>query len=72
MIQIDKNIPIPECIRRGKYPFHVMSVGDSFLLPQKINVSAAATLISHARKKDKNKNWVKARERDSIRIWRVK
>lgn len=35
MIEIDKNIPVPEAARRGrppKYPLAKMEVGDSFFL----------------------------------------
>jgi hypothetical protein len=72
MIPIQKNIPIPELSGYNKYPFHLLDIGDSFLLPKEKNVSAVCTLIHNAKKKNPKKDWVKARENDCFRVWRIK
>lgn len=34
MFEIERDIPIPKLTRRGKYPFRLMVVGDSFFVPE--------------------------------------
>lgn len=66
MIEIDKNVPIPEKReRKGKYPFPKMEVGDSFFTKSD-GVKAALSRYSKAHGVD----LISRKEGDGFRIWR--
>lgn len=79
---IEKNIPMPDSLRGGpskKYPFHLMTVGDSFAsqfasenaakLGQK---SLCATARTWAKRNDPSWRFVTRVNGCEVRIWRVK
>jgi len=65
MIKIDKGIPIPE-LKRTKYPFDLMNIGDSFFAP-KPNLTASIQ-CAHARTGFK---FTSKFENGGTRVWRV-
>lgn len=84
-IKIEKNIPIP--FGRGptqfRYPFYLMEIGDSFVLPvkgYKTPETARTSMIAMARRFNKgNKNPIKLltkkvieNNEQVIRVWRIK
>lgn len=76
-IQIDKNIQIPAGNPKGrkqKYPFPDMEVGDSFELfnVPKNTVLNAAKSWALRHKKDWTFTIRTFKEKESVRIWRIK
>lgn len=75
---IEANIPIPERrLRRDKYPWHILDVGDSFLvrpeegqtLDQLMNGLTSCRNLAQRRTGHKKK-FIMARSIQGIRIWR--
>ena len=74
MRPIEKNVPIPpdRCRvdgKRGKYPWHLMEVGDSFTTDAGMN-----TVLALAVYQQKKRGWkFIARQIDAttVRVWRV-
>lgn len=66
MIKIDKNIPIPQKLRKAKYPWADMEVGDSFLVE---GVSKFHGIWS-ANKKFKPKHFISEVNPVGVRVWR--
>ena len=72
MIKIDKNIPLPPILHRGRkkiYPFSTMKKGESFFSIRKINTMNSVAW--QAAKKLKRKFAVRS-EKNGTRIWRIK
>lgn len=73
LIVIDKNIPQPDAKRGGrrgsKYPWNEMKVGDSFLFPENVKKTTAASLTYSAGKAHKRQFSLRTVE-DGIRCWR--
>lgn len=75
MITIEKDIPIPP-IRRGKYPFKQMQVGDSFFLPcansQEQSISLDRVKSScHFRLKHHGERYHATKINGGVRVWLV-
>jgi len=79
-ITIDKDIPIPQNITsrqgRTKYPFRIMEVGDSFLIPcdkkdRKRVTSTISSTIARFKLELKHE-YTRACVDGGVRIWRVK
>jgi len=73
MYKIDKNIPAPTGNSRGKYPFEIMQVGDSFFVAgeelRKVKNSATGWGTRHSAKFRLSK--VTEGEGEGVRVWRV-
>ena len=70
MIEIEKNIPIPEKrYKKRKYPVLEMEVGDSFFAPD-ITPSSITGVLQECR----GKGWefVRRTEKTGARVWRTK
>jgi len=70
MLTVDTGIPIPSEAQREKYPFPVMSIGDSFLLTEADaakNARSAAWMYS----KRHGTKFSCRRVEDGWRIWRI-
>lgn len=70
MLTVDSGIPIPADAQREKYPFPVMQIGDSFLLPDvesAKNARSAAWMYS----KRHGTKFSCRRVEDGWRVWRV-
>jgi hypothetical protein len=77
MIKVDKGIPIPEVKsqprsrkpRATKYPWHLMEVGDSFLIE---NTKASIySQVSEASKRN-GRRYITKLTTKGIRVWRIK
>jgi len=77
--EIEKNIQVPKDYQvRGRhiiYPFNQMEKGDSFLIPEysRTKMQCIGGAIS-VFKRNHKKNWkfIKMKEGNSIRVWRIK
>ena len=69
MYEIENGVKIPELkqSRKGKYPFDLMEVGQSFKVEGK-NPSSA---VSQRNKRNPEKRFIVRREGDDFRVWRV-
>lgn len=70
MLTVDTNVPIPAEAMRERYPFPVMAVGDSFLLPDAEaakNARSAAWMFS----KRHGTKFSCRRVPEGWRVWRV-
>ena len=65
--KIEKGIPVPVKIRKRKYPFREMEVGDSIMIAG----MRAASQISWAVARHKPKRFVTRVEEDGLRVWRT-
>lgn len=74
LIAIERNIPIPDPKRGGprqsKYPWSQMKVGESFLFPETVKKSTAASLVYSAGKSRKRKFSIRTVD-NGIRCWRT-
>lgn len=75
MFKIDKEIPIPEQVRKTEYPFEQMEVGDSFFAEGK-TTDQLGNASGHWRKK---KGWgftirkeTSEDGKNGARIWRIR
>jgi hypothetical protein len=68
MINVDKNIPIPErkCKAIRKYPINEMEIGDSFLVSTENEYKAASTSMRKAGFKP-----LVRKDGVGYRIWRI-
>lgn len=79
MIQIDRNIPLPvaqEVVAKTRYPFDVMNVGDSFLVPTEEGRTGRQLMqrVSPAASRHASRNGRKYALRiveEGVRVWRV-
>lgn len=62
---IEKNIPFPE-----KYPFRVMEVGDSFLVPDKFEVYRLRSIMGHHHR-NSGLRFTTRTVAEGIRVWRT-
>ena len=72
MIKIESNIPIPrnKSGREMKYPFKLMEVGDSFLVPP--GSDNKVRICAHASRKQTGYNYtVRKMEDGTYRCWRI-
>jgi hypothetical protein len=70
-IKVEKGIPIPEKFRHAEYPFETMEVGDSFLVPGKVEDSARTQSGLSARaRKLVPKKFVTSAVEGGVRVWR--
>lgn len=72
MISIDSNIPMPKkrSGREMKYPFKLMKVGDSFLVPP--GDEDKVRICAHSSKKKTGYNYtVRKMEDGTHRCWRI-
>lgn len=68
-ISVDKGVPLPpERNRKSKYPWHEMSVGDSFLYDGGIRTAQSATAYYHA---ETGKTFKARILDDMVRVWRT-
>lgn len=71
MIQIEKNVPIPNGAKPGpKYPYWEMEVGDSFLFPSAAKIGSARSATCRIAKQLGRKFTVRKTEK-GLRCWRV-
>lgn len=72
MFEIDKAVPPPANLTRKKYPFHTLSVGDSFFVPdgKPVNVGSAAYAHSNTYL-GRGKRFAVRRVQGGVRCWRV-
>lgn len=72
MYEIEKNVPVPprRGTRRGKYPWHDIGIGDSFVIPNKSTKQALA-LTGWPRKALGHKYTVRSDGNGGTRIWRI-
>lgn len=73
MIRIDKNIPIPPKVYRGRpsrYPFADMAIGDSFAT-EHTHASKISPSCAHATKTLGFKFSVRKQADGTIRVWRI-
>jgi hypothetical protein len=75
---IEKNIPVPAITRRGRYPFDVMEIGDSFVFSadHRKSISASASIAGgKLRRSGKNVRFViravPNTNRQMYRVWCV-
>ncbi len=74
VVELDKNVPLIKKVHSGrpsKYPWREMKVGDSFLFPKGLSVSAAYAATRYA----KNGMGIKVTIRqtdEGLRVWRIK
>ena len=77
MIQIDKNVEMPKSERKGykkresKYPFAVMEVGDSFLVPAEMNFLNLRQAIMRRKKTTPNEKYKTRQTKEGRRVWRI-
>lgn len=76
MMQIEKNIPLPEKTSRSKYPFEEMEIGDSFFVGDETKVKTIRTLASTRAKRlsEKQQETVRfhvAVTEGGVRVWRT-
>lgn len=71
MIKIDKDIPFPERMNKGKsmYPFAAMKIGDSFLVPFENRNRVSVAMVTANRKI--GKKFASKKVEDGIRVWRI-
>lgn len=78
MIEIDKEIPIPEHREYNKYPFRDMGVGDSFLVNIEPGEDYSRTrkrvesAASGFRRRNPGRKFIIRKEGSAARIWRIK
>lgn len=65
-LPIDKGIPLPT-----KYPFAEMNVGDSFVVPAKVNRSAVNVAAMRFGRKHGMKFTVRLTKDGTLRCWRI-
>ena len=82
MIQIDKNIPLPDkrrtyAKRPRKYPFEDLEIGDSFIYvrtdndhDRRVKANSACVLALHWSKKLKRSHGVRTTD-GVVRVWRT-
>lgn len=76
-LSIDKNIPIPPVetiIRKQRFPYNTMEIGDSFFLPNR-ETRDIRTYINKAAKRNSIECWCAKDTKEGIsgvRVWRVK
>lgn len=72
-IKIDKGVPIPPAKKSAKYPVRQMQIGDSFFVSAKNrNLNNLSQLSGRLTFNHKPKRFICRKEKDGIRIWRVK
>lgn len=72
MFQIESNVPLPEPklgIRKAKYPFADMNVGDSFVVSGKLKQTVASSASRYARLH--GKRFAVRKVPDGYRVWRI-
>lgn len=70
MFKIEKNVPMPEYLRmrRSRYPFNEMEIGDSFFAGESRGKVASA---AHTYGKKHGLRFSMRSEGDGFRVWRV-
>lgn len=77
MIQIDKNVEIPKSERKpykkreSKYPFKIMEVGDSFVVPEWMNFLNLRQAIMRRKKTTPNEKYKTRQTKEGRRVWRI-
>ena len=69
MIEIEKNIPIPQS-NKFSYPFDKMAVGDSFIITRD-KTSTIQWAIQRYKSLHKGTAFITRKEQDGRRVWRV-
>ena len=69
---VDKKIPLPPASYRGKYPFEIMKIGESFFIaegdPRTMRVRSAASVFT---RRHRDYIFVVRAVEGGVRIWRV-
>jgi hypothetical protein len=69
-IKIEHDIPIPEKLPpRTRYPWMDMGIGDSFLFPEAVKKSGAASAMKASERY--GRTFVVRRTKDGLRCWRL-
>ena len=74
MYVIEKNIPLPSKIimnKREKYPFSLLKVGHSFLVPNG-KMRTVSVSVAKYNKQMPNRRFTARTIKEGIRVWRVK
>lgn len=69
--KIDKNVPMPAPYSRTKYPFRLMEIGDSFVIPDGVARQYISSYAANAGKRLGRKFSVRKAADGSVRCWRV-
>ena len=71
-MEIEKTIPIPRAhATRGKYPFHQMEIGDSFVVPVDRRIAASVACDWYKRKHGMKFVTRKTEDGKFVRVWRI-
>ena len=79
MILIEQNVTPPEDVelvtfrdwgRPAKYPFDYLKVGDSFTAP--VEKAASIAVACSRQKKKSTKRFIARKDKEIVRVWRVK
>jgi hypothetical protein len=68
--RIESNVDMPKTLRREKYPFSDMKVGDSFTVP-KSEQSLVRAAASYHQTKTGRKYASRSLSADEVRVWRL-
>ncbi len=69
MYKIEKNVPPPKAVRKRKWPFSELEVGDSTLILQEERNAAAKAACWYGKRS--GKRFALRKVDDGVRIWRV-
>lgn len=70
-IKIEKNMAKPAIVRRSKYPFQSMEIGDSFATPNRSAISSAYIYGKRKSKKFIMRSSKTEDDKIEYRIWRT-
>lgn len=70
MMQVDKNIPLPNAKTSGnKYPWRQMEVGDSFLVQNREHANVCSVAANAGKRY--GMKFATRKEADGVRVWRI-
>ena len=79
MIKIEKGIPIPSASLKNQYPFHDMSIGDSFFIPfsekeeKRVRANLYVEISKYLRAtKGEARSFITRSVKGGCRVWKVK
>jgi len=69
MYEIEKNVPIPECQKAGRFPYEELDVNDSFRV-EGVKLQSVCNSNYRANKR-LGRKFVARVDGDGVRVWRV-